>query len=47
MAEQIFETIHACRACGYDKLVDILDLGMQPLANSLVKHKGDLPRNFP
>ena len=47
MAKQIFETIHSCRACGYDCLVDILDLGRQPLANSLVKHQNDPPQKFP
>ena len=47
MAKPIFETIHSCRACGYDCLVDILDLGRQPLANSLVKHQNDPPQKFP
>ncbi len=33
----LFETIPSCRACGQGGLVDILDLGDQPLANALVR----------
>ncbi len=32
----LFETISSCRSCGQDGLIDILHLGTQPLANSLV-----------
>jgi len=32
----LFEKISSCRACGQAGLVDILDLGKQPLANALV-----------
>jgi hypothetical protein len=46
MAEQIFETIHSCRSCNYEGLVDILDMGEQPLSNSLVKHWNDPVQKF-
>lgn len=35
-----FEVIKKCRVCGSLDVVDVLDLGMQPLANSL-KHRAD------
>lgn len=35
-AEPLYRTIDACRLCGSESLTDILDLGTQPLANSLV-----------
>jgi hypothetical protein len=47
MEKQTFDTIHSCRACGYEKLVDILDLGKQPLANSLLKQKTKSPKKYP
>lgn len=34
--EPQYRTIAACRLCGSESLTDILDLGTQPLANSLV-----------
>lgn len=36
MTRPDFQTIGHCRSCGSDQLIDILDLGDQPLANSLV-----------
>ena len=36
--EPQYRTIDACRLCGARSLTDILDLGTQPLANSLVDH---------
>jgi len=47
MTRQAFETISSCRSCGYEGLVDILDLGEQPLANALVKKPGVPIRKFP
>ena len=38
--EPQFRTIEACRLCGARSLTDVLDLGTQPLANSLVDHAG-------
>lgn len=35
-AEPLYRTIDACRLCGSPDLTEILDLGTQPLANSLV-----------
>ena len=46
MTVQIFETIHSCRSCNYEGLVDILDMGEQPLSNSLVKHRNDPVQKF-
>ena len=37
-AEPQYRTITACRLCGARSLTDVLDLGTQPLANSLVDH---------
>ena len=39
-AEPQYRTIDACRLCGARALTDVLDLGTQPLANSLVDHTG-------
>ena len=36
--EPQYRTIEACRLCGAKSLTDILNLGAQPLANSLVDH---------
>ncbi len=35
MTEELYTCIDQCRCCGSDNLIDILDLGKQPLANSL------------
>ncbi|MGI9163875.1 MAG: class I SAM-dependent methyltransferase [Mycobacterium sp.] len=35
-AEPQYRTIDGCRLCGAESLTDVLDLGTQPLANSLV-----------
>ena len=37
-ADPLYRTIDSCRLCGSESLTDILDLGTQPLANSLVDH---------
>ena len=39
MPDKDFETIQECRGCFSRGLVDILDLGVQPLANALVKDR--------
>ena len=43
----LFETISSCRACGQGDLVDILDLGEQPLANALVRPQSGPIKKFP
>jgi len=47
MAGKAFDTIRSCRSCDYEGLVDILDLGQQPLANALVEKPGAAVRKFP
>ena len=47
MAGKTFYTIRSCRSCNYEGLVDILDLGKQPLANALVDKPGATVRKFP
>ncbi len=42
-----FETIQTCRACGYEGIVDILDLGNHPLANSFVRSREQEIHRFP
>ena len=42
-----FETIKKCRSCSSSELVDILDLGVQPLANALVKEVNSAVKQFP
>jgi len=47
MSAPDFETIQECRGCSSRGLVDILDLGVQPLANALVKDKSLPVKKFP
>lgn len=42
-----FETIQQCRGCFSRELVDVLDLGIQPLANALVKMPQTTLKQFP
>ncbi|MBN2452671.1 MAG: class I SAM-dependent methyltransferase [Candidatus Omnitrophica bacterium] len=44
---KIFETITACRICGYKGLKDVLNLGEQPLANALVRPAAGRIEKFP
>jgi SAM-dependent methyltransferase len=41
------EAINECIACGSTDLVPVLDLGIQPLANSYKKNADDLEQYFP
>lgn len=43
----LFETNSSCRSCFSTKLVDILDLGEQPLANSLLKSSNQQVNRYP
>lgn len=47
MSDPQYQTIECCRLCGAQSLTDILDLGAQPLANSLVdradEHEAMIP----
>lgn len=45
--ENDFELIEHCRACGSKDIVTVLDLGMQPLANSLKSSKNETEKLFP
>ena len=45
--KEIFETIDRCRICGTSDLVEILNLGEQPPANSLYEKSGSKPQNVP
>ena len=45
--KEIFETIDRCRICGTYDLVEILNLGEQPPANSLYEKSGSKPQNVP
>ncbi len=47
MPDHDFETIQECRSCSSRGLVDILDLGIQPLANALVKDSHAPVKKFP
>ena len=47
MPEHDFETIKECRSCSSRDLVDILDLGIQPLANALVEDNYASVKKFP
>ncbi len=42
-----YESIATCRGCAANSLVDILDLGHQPLANALVRTRSDQIGTFP
>jgi len=42
-----FRSITHCRSCGSPRLTDILDLGDQPLANTLVKDPDDRAGKYP
>jgi hypothetical protein len=37
----IYQTIHNCRTCNSNELTEILNLGLHPLANSLLNNKQD------
>lgn len=41
------ETINECIACGHDKLIPVLDLKSQPLANSFKKTRNEYEEYFP
>ena len=45
--KEIFETIDHCRICDTSDLVEILNLGEQPPANSLYEKSGSKPKNVP
>jgi hypothetical protein len=45
--KEIFETIDRCRICDTSDLVEILNLGEQPPANSLYEKNGSKPQNVP
>ena len=47
MLDKDFETLQECRGCSSRGLVDILDLGIQPLANALVKDSNAPVKKFP
>jgi len=47
MLDRDFETIQECRGCSSRDLIDILDLGTQPLANALVKVAQAPVKKFP
>ncbi len=47
MPDHDFEIIQECRGCSFRGLVDILDLGTQPLANALVKDINASIKKFP
>ncbi|NTV28861.1 MAG: class I SAM-dependent methyltransferase [Candidatus Omnitrophica bacterium] len=47
MEDKMFETISECRSCGHKGLIDILHLGDQPLANSLLAGSDATVRKFP
>lgn len=42
-----YQIINNCRVCGSNDLVKVLDLGRQPLANSLKKSKSEKEKYFP
>jgi SAM-dependent methyltransferase len=42
-----FEMIKTCRVCGSSDVVDVLALGIQPLANSLKKNAGEKEEKYP
>ena len=45
--KNMFDNIDSCRACSSKNLIDILDLGIQPLANSLKDSADSSERKFP
>ncbi len=45
--KNLFENIDRCRACSSNNLIDILDLGIQPLANSLKGSADTSEQKFP
>lgn len=47
MSEPQYRTIESCRLCGARSLTDILDLGAQPLANSLVDNPDESEAMIP
>ena len=44
---KIYETIQSCRICSSKNIQEILDLGVQPPANSLYKSNNDAPPGVP
>src|SRR3990167_1182361 len=44
---KIYNTINKCRICGADSIVDLINYGEQPLANSLKKHRDDVEQKIP
>lgn len=46
-SSEIYEPITKCRTCKSEKLVEILDLGLHPLANSLLDSDKDLEITVP
>lgn len=45
MKQQDYNTLTECLCCGSDRLANLLDLGMQPLANNY--HNGDEGKEYP
>jgi len=40
LKDNLYTTISSCRACGSTELVDVLDLGVSPLADRLLTKQG-------
>lgn len=47
MTQPLSRTITACRVCDSEQIAPVLDLGCQPLANSLRRDKADVLPTFP
>lgn len=47
MTTPLSSTVSACRVCGLAGIVPVLDLGRQPLANSLRRHRSEQLPTFP